>query len=93
MQNNIIRIVLVVALILLALLVAMQFTNEVEWNLADFTITGVLLLGTGLAIVFTVGKLISPTYRVIASIIIVAVLLLIWAELAVGLFSTPWAGS
>lgn len=30
---------------------------------------------------------------VIIMLIVVAILLLIWIELAVGLFGTPWAGS
>jgi hypothetical protein len=49
MQNkNIIRIVLATAFILLIPLLAMQFTDEVAWDLADFVIIGTLLLGTGL---------------------------------------------
>ena len=31
-------------------LVAMQFTNEVNWTFSDFAIAGGLLLGTGLLI-------------------------------------------
>jgi len=31
--------------------------------------------------------------RIIIGIVIAAVLLLIWIELAVGIFGTPWAGS
>ena len=47
-NKRLIGIVLTVALILLIPFVAMRFTNEVDWKLLDFTIMGVLLLGTGL---------------------------------------------
>jgi hypothetical protein len=94
MQNkNIVRIALVTVFILSILLLAMQFTDEVVWSPADFAVAGVLLFGTGLALEFTVKKLTNPIYRVIAGVAIVAVLLLAWSELAVGIFGTPWAGS
>src|SRR5688572_15513319 len=45
MQNkNIFLIVLATAFILLIPLIAMQFTDEVNWNLTDFVIIGALLL-------------------------------------------------
>ena len=59
----------------------------------DFVVMGILLFGTGLAIEFAAKKLTNPVYRVAAIIVIVAALLLIWAELAVGLIGTPFAGS
>jgi hypothetical protein len=43
-----VRVALATALILLLPLVAMQFTDEVDWGVADFGLAGVLLGGTGL---------------------------------------------
>lgn len=40
----------VIASILAIPLVAMQFTNEVQWDTRDFAVMGTLLLSTGLAI-------------------------------------------
>lgn len=45
-NKNIFRIALVTAFILLPPLVAMQFTDEVAWNLFDFASAGTLLFGS-----------------------------------------------
>ncbi|MDX2303616.1 MAG: hypothetical protein NW226_12500 [Microscillaceae bacterium] len=86
-------IVLVVALILLIPFVAMQFTGEVKWTLSDFVIAGVLLLGTGLLCEFTVRKVKKIEYRVAIVLFLLVMLFLIWIELAVGVFGTPFGGS
>lgn len=92
-SKNVARIAVATGVILLLLLVAMQFTGEVRWNLFDFIIMGVLLFVTGLAMEFAVIKSNNLTNRVIAVVAVLAVFFLIWAELAVGVFSTPFAGS
>jgi hypothetical protein len=86
-------VALAVAAILLVPLVAMQFTSEVDWNLTDFVIMGVLLSATGMMLVAAVRLLRNPRYRIAACLGIVAAFLLVWAELAVGLIGTPLAGS
>ncbi len=86
-------IVLTIALILCIPLIAMQFTNEVNWNLADFVVMGILLLGTGLLCELTYRKIKHNDYRLVIIAIILIALFLIWAELAVGIFGTPFAGS
>ena len=49
MQNkNILRMALATAFLLLLPLLAMQFTDEVVWDLADFAVAGALLFGAGL---------------------------------------------
>lgn len=84
---------LVTAVVLLVPLMAMQFTDEVAWDAADFAIIGVLLFATGLAYELTIRKVGSRKYRVVIAVGLLAVLLLVWAELAVGIFGTPFAGS
>ncbi|MDI6032770.1 hypothetical protein QLS91_06760 [Flavobacterium sp. LB2P84] len=88
-----IGIVLTVVFLLLIPLIAMQFTNEVNWNQSDFVVAGVLLLGTGLICELVMRKVKKTNHRIILCTIILVVLLLIWIELAVGLFGTPFAGS
>ncbi|MBC5772884.1 hypothetical protein H8S95_02325 [Pontibacter sp. KCTC 32443] len=86
-------ILLTVVFILLIPLVAMQFTDEVDWKLFDFVIMGILLFGTGLTCEFVMRKVKSTESRVALIAVVLVVLFLIWAELAVGIFGTPFAGS
>jgi peptidoglycan/LPS O-acetylase OafA/YrhL len=85
-------IVAATALILLIPLVVMQFTNEVEWNLTDFIIVGALLIGAGLIFEF-VRPRVAGKYRWLVAAVVVAAVLLVWTELAVGVLGTPIAGS
>jgi hypothetical protein len=86
-------IVLTIALLLFIPLIAMQFTDEVNWTLSDFVTAGILLLGTGLMCDFVMRKVTKTEHRIGIIAVILVVLILIWAELAVGLFGTPFAGS
>lgn len=86
-------IVLIVSLILLIPLIAMQFTDEVKWTLFDFVVAAFLLLSSGLAIDFVIRKVKSTTYRIVLSLIIFAIVFLIWTELAVGILGTPLSGN
>lgn len=86
-------IMISIAVLLLIPLIAMQFSDEVNWKLADFVIAGVLLLGTGLICEFVMRKVKKKENRITLIVIIISLLLLIWAELAVGIFGTPLAGS
>lgn len=92
-KKSIIRIGLLTACILLVPLVAMQFSDEVNWSPADFVIAGALLVGTGLVFEFVVRKIANPRRRLILGSILVLAFLLIWADLAVGIFGLPWSGS
>ena len=78
---------------LLVPLIATQFTGQVNWEYTDFIVAGILLFGTGLILESVAQKLHNSAYRAVAVIAIVVIFLLIWAELAVGIFGTPWAGS
>jgi peptidoglycan/LPS O-acetylase OafA/YrhL len=92
-NKRLIGIVLAVVLLLLIPLIAMQFTNEVNWELSDFVVMGVLLLGTGLLCELVLRKVKKTEHRVLICGALFIALFLIWAELAVGIFGTPFAGS
>ena len=82
-----------VAILLLIPLLAMQFTNEVTWTFSDFVVAAIMLLGTGFTIDFVLRKVTKIQYRIAICIAVLALLLLVWVELAVGIFDTPFAGS
>ena len=89
-----IRIIFITTALILSIpLVAMQFTKEVNWTLSDFVIAAVLLLGTGLAIELVIRYVKTRLWRTMLLAIILLLLFLTWAELAVGIFGTSFAGS
>jgi len=92
-NRRFIGILLTVAFILLIPLTAMQFTSEVDWSLFDFVIMGGLLLGTGILSELVLRNVKSLKSRIILIAVFLVALFLIWAELAVGIFGTPFAGS
>lgn len=80
-------IALATGLILLIPLIAMQFTNEVNWTTIDFVVMGILLLGAGSLFVLVSRR--SPRKRRVAiGVGIAAAFLFVWAELAVGIFTS-----
>ena len=92
-KNRLLTILGIVVTILLIPLIAMQFTDEVNWQLTDFVIFGGLLLGVGILIDMTLQKLKTSKFKTPIIIAIVILFLLIWAELGVGIFGTPFAGN
>jgi len=83
----------IVAFILTIPLVAMQFTNQVDWQLFDFVVMVILLSISGLAIELVTRQVKITHWKVILTLAILLILCLIWAELAVGIFGTRFAGS
>ena len=79
--------------LLLIPLVAMQFTNEVKWGFFDFLVMGILLFGTGIICELILQKFKTIHQRIILCGISLILFLLIWVELAVGIFNSPIAGS
>ena len=73
-------------------LIAMQLTDVVKWSLFDFIIMGAMLSITGLVGELILKKVKKSKHRLILYITIVMIFFLIWAELAVGIFGTPFAG-
>lgn len=76
------------ALLLLLPLVAMQFTTEVNWDETDFIVFGAMLFG-GCGLYELAAKM-TPNflYRAAVSVAVVAVVLLIWINLAVGIIGS-----
>ena len=87
MKNIRLKLILITVVILLLIpLVAMQFTEEVNWTSLHFIDAGTLLLGTGLVFDYIMRKVKTIPYQILFSVVLLIALLLIWAELAVGIF-------
>lgn len=93
MKNKRLNIILIAVIILLLIpFIAMQFTDEIAWTSTDFIVMGILLLNTGLLIDLVLRKITKTKYRIALCIAIVVAFLIVWAELAVGIFGTPFGG-
>jgi len=75
-------------LILLAPLVAMQFTDEVAWTGLDFAYATLLLLGVGIPLEIAVRKRGDGAYRLAVGVALVAAFLLMWINGAVGIIGS-----
>ena len=73
------------ALVLLAPLVAMQFTDEVNWTVSDFVFAGALMFGALGTYELAVRKTGNTAYRAAAGVALAATVLLLWANGAVGI--------
>lgn len=65
---------------------AMLVTDEMNWGAEDFLAAALLLGAVGLAFEGAVRVVRGTTARVAVGLGLLAALLLVWAELAVGLF-------
>lgn len=79
--------------LLLIPLIAMNYSDEVHWTLIDFAIMGVLLLVAGMWTQRVVKRVKSFPRRATYIILVILLFLLVWAELAVGIFGSPLAGN
>jgi hypothetical protein len=92
-NQRLLGIFIVVAILLSIPAIAMQFTREVTWSAFDFVVAAVLLVGTGLLCELVLRIVKSFKYRLVLCAAILFVLFIVWAELAVGLIGTRFAGS
>ncbi len=92
-KSKIIRSILAAELILIVPFVAMFFTEEVDWNVPDFIVAGILLVGVGYAFQLISDGIKSNSKQVAIGLMLAAFIILIWIELAVGIFGSPIAGS
>ena len=79
--------------LLLIPLIGMTIIDEINWSPFDFIIMGSLLIFLGTGINFASNRAKNLKNRVLYIGILFIIFMLIWAELAVGLFETPFAGS
>jgi hypothetical protein len=73
-------------------LLAMKFTEDVNWSIYDFVVMGFLLLFFSLGIDLTMKKVKNGSIKILYVVLAILIFLLIWAELAVGIFGSHFAG-
>lgn len=76
------------AAVLLLPLVAMQFTDEVNWDLADFAFAGALVAGVGVLSELAVRRTSSRAYRAAAGVALATAFILVSANAAVGIIGS-----
>ncbi len=75
-------------ILLLVPLIAMQFSDEVNWKVGDFVIAGVMLAAAGITFELVVRKSSNIAYRAAVGIALLAGLLLLWVNGAVGIIGS-----
>jgi hypothetical protein len=79
---------LIAALLLLLPLVAMQFSEEMDWDETDFLVLGVMLFGACGTYELAARMTGNPAYRAAVGVAVVTAFLLIWINLAVGIIGS-----
>ena len=79
--------------LLLIPLIGMAITDEINWSAFDFIIMGSLLIALSIGINLVSTRVKNLKNRFLYIGILVLIFMLICAELAVGVFGTPLAGS
>ena len=71
----------------------MQLSNEINWGLFDFIVAGILIIVLILVVEIIFRKVQSNKKRLWLVLLIGVLLIMIWVELAVGIFGSPFAGT
>ena len=79
--------------LLLIPFIGSQFSQEVNWSGFDYIVAAILLGGTSFVLDFVLITAKNKQSRWAWGIVVVLALALVWAELAVGVFGSPLAGS
>lgn len=82
-----------VAILLLIPFIAMQLTKEVNWSVLDFIVMGIILTSAGLICEYINRKISNKKTKIAIIIGVIILFLIIWLELAVGIFNSPISGS
>lgn len=83
-RRSVAGVALATALILMLPLVAMQFTEEVNWGLGDFVVGGALLFSAGLICTLAIRRSGNIAYRAAVVVAVAVALIFVWVNLAVG---------
>ena len=79
--------------LLLVPFIGSQFSQEINWSGFDYIVAAILLGTTSVVLNIVLTKAKNKQSRWAWGIVVVLALALVWAELAVGVFGSPLAGS
>ena len=88
-----IKIFGITIVLLLLPFVSSLFNDQIDWDILDYSVMGSMIF-TAISLFFYTNRKFKKTkssYWI--EIFILVIFLLLWAELAVGIFNTPFAGS
>lgn len=88
-SKHILRPAIITMSVLLIPAVAMLITDEMNWDETDFIVIGILVFG--LSFLYEMLSLLvkNPKHRIMLGLGLFGLCLLIWADLAVGIFNIP----
>lgn len=92
-MRNYQKIYLIIFGFLLSIILLLNFiSDEFDWNIFDFIVLIIMMIFT--AALFEIATRTAKTKKnqKILFILITIIFLLIWAELGVGIFNSPFAG-
>tara|TARA_B100001750_G_scaffold236798_1_gene241118 strand:- start:103 stop:384 length:282 start_codon:yes stop_codon:yes gene_type:complete len=92
-MRNYQKIYLIIFGFLLSIILLLNFiSDEFDWNIFDFIVLIIMMIFT--AALFEIATRTAKTKKnqKILFILIIIIFLLIWAELGVGIFNSPFAG-
>lgn len=87
------RSIVLAELLLLIPIIGTIISEDVQWNLYDFLIAAVLLVGIAMAFNLVASSYKKNTKLVVIGIGFAALIVLLFIELAVGILGTPFAGN
>ena len=83
----------VTLILLLIPLIASLISDQEDWHVNDYILMGFMVFTTGLIGINVLKVIKNKKIRWITIALLCLMFLLVWAELAVGVFDTPFAGS
>ncbi|TDS14789.1 hypothetical protein B0I21_103289 [Sphingobacterium paludis] len=84
-SNRLMLMLSIISGILCIPLIAMQFTDEVNWTALDFMAAAILLVAGGAMLELLWRKVPVKSHRIMYSVGVFLLFLIIWVELAVGI--------
>jgi peptidoglycan/LPS O-acetylase OafA/YrhL len=93
-MNKVQKVILIIILVLLCipLIEMMDGNSQVNWSIFDFIIAFIILIAVGFSMEWVFRKIQNKRYKIALGILILSLFILLWGELAVGIFGSPIAG-